>query len=623
MKLSDYIAQFLAEQGIDHVFVVSGGAIIHSIDSVAKRKDMKYICVQHEQAVGAAADAYSRTCGKLGTGMVTSGPGATNLTTSISNAYFDSIPCLFICGQVTTPRLRPSENLRQKGFQETDVVSLFKSITNYVYRVMDPQEIKYQLQKASYMATHGRPGPVVLDIPDDLQRADIDVAKLKEFIPELEVSLSWPTGQGSQPVLADRPGKSEEKNQKISTLLSWIESAQRPVLICGAGVRIADAIEPMLRFARYFKIPILLTWGGKDIMTHDDELNFGGLGVVGPRSGNFAAQNADLIIAVGTRLSQMITGGKTTLFAPDAKKIMIDVDPYELTKFTKNDFQLDLAIESDLKEFFMHVRARYPLVGTGAEPLHGDPFKFWRDTIRGWERKYPICPKEKYDRKDYVDGHIFVKEISKASKENDIYIADTGANISWTLQAIEMKKGQRIFSAWNHTPMGYALSASVGAAVADHKRILCLTGDGGLMMNIQELATIKRYQLNVKVFIFNNGGHAIQKQTIDTWLNSHYAAVDEKTGLCFPDFVKTAEAFGVPAYRIDNHGQLNEIIQKVLNTNGPVVCDVTIDPNQKIEPMLKFGSGLEDLNPKLPPNEIAAIMSVSKKEKRLEVPTKF
>ncbi len=593
MKLSDYIAQFLAEKKIDHVFVVSGGAIIHSIDSVAKRSDMKYICIQHEQAGGAAADAYSRTCGRVGTTMVTSGPGATNLTTSISNAYFDSIPILCITGQVTTPRLRPSEKLRQKGFQETDVVSLFQSITNYVYRVMDPMEIKYQLQKAFYMATNGRPGPVVLDIPDDLQRVEIDVAKLKEFTPPVNASK-------------------KDNTLKVQELLKLIRSAKRPVLICGAGVRIADAITPTLQFARNFKIPILLTWGGKDIMPHSDELNFGGLGVVGPRSGNFAAQNADLIISFGTRLSQMITGGKTILFAPNAKKVMIDIDPYELSKFTENDFALHMGIESELKEFFNLILPR-----CAVEP---DMFAGWRKQIRDWEKQYPVCPKEKYDRKDYVDGHVFAKELSKISQEGDIFIGDTGANLSWMCQALEMKRDQRIFSAWNHTPMGYALSASVGASVAaPGKRIICLTGDGGLMMNIEELATIKRYKMNVKVFIFNNGGHAIQKQTMDTWLNSHYAAVNEETGLSFPDFVKTAEAFGLQAFRMNDHNDLSTI-QKVLDAQGPVVCDIMIDPNQKIEPMMKFGAGLEDLNPKLSPEEISAVMSVSKKEAASQQP---
>ena len=219
---------------------------------------------------------------------------------------------------------------------------------------------------------------------------------------------------------------------------------------------------------------------------------------------------------------------------------------------------------------------------------------------------------------DYVDGHVFVKTISKLSRPGDIFIADTGANISWTLQAIEMKADQRIFSAWNHTPMGYALSAAVGAALAAKHRILCLTGDGGLMMNIEELATIRRYNLDVKLFIFNNGGHSIQKQTIDTWLNSNYAGVDEKSGLSFPDFVKTAQAFHLPALRASNHEELESVINKALITPGPVVCDIMIDPNQKIEPMLKFGSGLEDLNPKLPAEEISRIMSVSNNRQKSE-----
>jgi len=275
-----------------------------------------------------------------------------------------------------------------------------------------------------------------------------------------------------------------------------------------------------------------------------------------------------------------------------------------LVKFTSNDFHLDLGIESDFPAFFRSLAA---FEGTDAT----DRFGSWRAQIKAWEQEYPVCPLEKYKRKDHVDGHVFVKTISKVSRPGDIFVTDTGANISWTLQAIELKADQRIFSAWNHTPMGYALSASVGAALASKHRILCLTGDGGLMMNIEELATIRRYNLDVKLFIFNNGGHSIQKQTIDTWLNSNYAAVDEKSGLSFPDFVKTAQAFHLPALRASNHDELEYVVNKVLITPGPVVCDIMIDPNQKIEPMLKFGSGLEDLNPKLPAEEIARIMSVS------------
>jgi acetolactate synthase-1/2/3 large subunit len=325
---------------------------------------------------------------------------------------------------------------------------------------------------------------------------------------------------------------------------------------------------------------------------------------VGPRAGNFAAQNADLIIAVGTRLSQMVTGGKTSLFAPHAKKVLVDIDPHELTKFTSNDFHLDLCIESDFPCFFKGLSVF----------SHKPPERLasWRSQIKTWATQYPICPPQKYQRKEYVDGHVFVKTLSNFSRPGDIFIADTGANIAWTLQAIELKRNQRIFSAWNHTPMGYALSAAVGAAKAADQRILCLTGDGGLMMNLEELATIRRYNLDIKLFIFNNGGHAIQKQTIETWLNGHYVAVDEKTGLSFPDFVKTAQAFRLPVLRASSHEELESVLNSVLSTCGPVVCDIIIDPAQKIEPMLKFGSGLEDLNPKIPAQDLARIMSASK-----------
>ncbi len=583
MKLSDILVEFLVSQGIGKVFVVSGGAIIHSIDSVARHPKIDYVCVQHEQAAAAAADAYWRVSGKMGVVMVTSGPGATNLTTSICNAYFDSIPMLCICGQVTTPRLRPSTKLRQKGFQETDIISLFGSITKYAHQILDPKEIKYQLQKAIHIATQGRPGPVVLDIPDDLQRVELDPAGLKEFTPSVEASPLINAVQADQ-------------------LAQWLNTAQRPVLVLGAGIRIAGVIEETLAFARRWNIPILTSWGGKDIIPFQDPLNFGVIGVAGPRSGNFAVQTSDLVIGIGTRLSQMITGGKTTLFAPHAKKVLVDIDPQELTKFTANDFKLDLAIHSSLPGFFKTLGTKSPENAKRLSP--------WHQQIRQWQDQYPVCPQVKYARTDFVDGHVFVKTLSKESAGGDVFIADTGANLAWIGQALEIKANQRLFSAWNHTPMGYALSASVGAATSSNQRIICLTGDGGLMMNIQELATIKRYDLNVKVFIFNNGGHSIQKQTIDTWLNSNYAAVDHKSGLSFPDFIKTAEAFGLKAIRIENHAQLANGIKEVLMHNGPIVCDLMIDPNQKIEPMLKFGSGLEDLNPKLPPAELAKIMAI-------------
>lgn len=585
MKLSDYVIEFLVKQGIKHVFLISGGAIIHCVDSASKHPDLKYICTQHEQGAGAAADGYSRISEKLGAALVTSGPGATNLLTSVCNAYFDSIPVIFITGQVATFRLRPNEKLRQKGFQETDVVSIFKSVTKYATLVKSSEDIRHELEKAVYLAQEGRPGPVLIDIPDDLQREDIQPEKLKPFKP---------------PKLPKRPliiGK-------VKKLLTLIDSSKRPVLILGAGVRVTRTVEQVYEFAKYFHLPVLLTWGGMDLIAHDDELNMGGLGICGPRGGNFAAQNSDLIIGIGTRLSQMITGGKQNLFAPKAKKVMVDIDREELHKFTKNDFILDLSIQSDLKEFFRCVQLQY-------RKSPPDRFKTWREQIKAWNRKYPACPPEYYHRKDTIDAHVFIKELSRLASEGGIIVTDCGGNLSWTMQAFEVKSHQRILSAWNHSPMGFSLPASIGAALAGQRDVLCIIGDGGLMMCLQELATIKRHNLPVKIFVFNNHGHGIQKQTLDTWLKSHYVAVDEQSGLSFPDFPKMADAFGLPSYTIENHSQLKTGLEKVLSMPGPVLCNVEITPEQKIVPMLKFGAGLEDLDPKLPQQELRELMKIS------------
>lgn len=582
MKLSDYIADFLVRQGIHHVFVVSGGAAVHMIDSIAKHKGIDYICTAHEQGAGTAADGYARISDNLGATIVTSGPGPTNLLTSIANLYYDSVPAIFLCGQVATFRLKKSPFLRQKGFQETDVVSIFKPVTNYAVRIKDPREIRFELEKAIYLATHDRRGPVVLDIPDDIQREEVDPTKLKSFRPK---TIS------ADPLL---------KN-KILKIVEMIKQAKRPISIFGAGVRLSKTRKEALEFAHHFHIPVLLTWGATDLMPYRDKLNMNGLGVCGPRWGNFAVQNADLVIAMGTRLSQQITGGKQNLFSPQSKKILVDVDKEELVKFTHDIFDVDLSVQADLAEFFRaykkELKIKFP-----------DKFKKWRKTILTWRKKYPICPTDYFQRKDLVNPYVFIKALSKLTKNGDIFYTDTGANLAWMNQAFEVKKGQRIMSAWNHTPMGYALPASIGGALASKKDVICLIGDGGLMMCLAELVTVRKHNLPIKIFIFNNHGHGIQKQTIDTWLGSRYNAVDEKTGLAFPDFIKVGKTFGIPTVNIFNHKNLDKKLKEVLQTKGPVLCNLEIIPDQKIVPMLKFGAGLEDLSPNLSSEELKGIM---------------
>ncbi|MDR3623841.1 MAG: thiamine pyrophosphate-binding protein [Chlamydiales bacterium] len=582
MKLADYVVDFFVKQGISHNFLVSGGAVIHLVDSTAKHDQIMPVCVQHEEHGAAAADMYARVTGNLGLTMTTSGPGATNIVTSVCNAYTDSIPMVCITGQVSTFRIKKSEKLRQRGFQETDVVSIFSSITKYAKLIRDPLTIRYELEKAVYIAKEGRPGPVLLDIPDDLQRVDIDPDNLVSYMPSSEL-----------PVVS---------NDIVRQLFQMIADSKRPVFVIGAGVHCAKVEEAVTVFLRHFKVPVLLTWGAFDLLAFDDELNMGGVGVCGPRAGNFAVQNADLVVAMGTRLSPMITGGKQNLFAPGAKKIMIDVDEEELKKFDKDTFVLDLQIHSDLGKFFKVCESFY------IENIE-DRFSSWRKLIHEWMREYPVCNLDDYHRKDRVNPYVFIKEMSGLAKEGDIIIADTGANVSWTLQAFETKKRQRIFSAWNHTPMGYSLPASVGAAFATKEDVICIIGDGGLMMCLQELATARRHNLPIKIFIFDNKGHGIQKQTIDTWLNSHYVAVDEASGLYFPDYHKLAESFHIPYFCIRNHSDLLSNFNAIWNTPGLFICNVEMIENQKIVPMLKFGAGLEDLDPKLPKEELAKIMS--------------
>ncbi len=582
MKLSDFVIDFFAKQGVAHAFVVSGGAVVHLIDSVSKNPNMSYICSQHEEHSGSSADMYARVTKNLGLALTTSGPGATNLVTSVCNAYFDSVPLVCITGQVSTFRLKQSSSLRQKGFQETDVVSIFKSITKYTVLIRDPSKIRYELEKAVYLAKSGRPGPVLIDIPDDIQRVEICVDLLESFKAEYEtIKLN---------------------RENIIHLNELINGSKKPLVIFGAGVHIANAEEEAREFIRHLNIPAVTTWGAKDLFIENDKLNMGTIGACGPRAGNFAVQTADLVIALGTRLSQLITGGKQNLFAPNAKIVMIDIDNEELDKFNETSININLKIHANLGDFFEafeEIKTKYI----------EDKYQAWRQLIISWKNKYPICLESYKEATKRVNPYLFLKEASKYAQEGDIIIADTGANLSWTSQAFEVKEGQRIFSAWNHTPMGYSLPAAVGASFATKNNIICFIGDGGLMMCLQELATARRYNLPIKIFIFDNQGHGIQKQTLDTWLASNYCAVDESSGLSFPDYSKLADAFSIPFYRIKNHDDMLNNLNEIWNNDQLFICSIDLIQNQKIVPMLKFGAGLEDLDPKLEKQELDLIKS--------------
>ncbi|MFM7519940.1 MAG: thiamine pyrophosphate-binding protein [Planctomycetota bacterium] len=574
MKLSDYVAAFLAQQGIRHAFAIAGGACLHLIDSIAARTDIAYVCPHHEQAAAMAADAYSRVSERPGVAITTSGPGATNLITGICCAYYDSVPVLFITGQVATFRLKQDTGVRQFGFQETDIVGMCRSVTKYAVMVEDPLRIRYELEKAVALATSGRPGPVLVDIPDDLQRRDIDPGTLEGYSPPPPASSS-----------ANHAGQAREA-------LALLRRARRPIVILGWGIHLANAAADAVTFLRLSGLPVVPTWGAIDLVAHTPDNFVGTFGLHGTRYGNFAVQNSDCILAIGTRLDTHETGSPLSSFAREARKIIVDIDRAELTKFPRFGMPVDLPIEADAGDFLRALSLELPQ----AEMPDITP---WRLQIAEWQREFEICPASNFNEPT-PNPYAAIKALSRAAAADGTVVIDTGCVIAWFMQAWEPRPGQRIFSALNNTPMGYALPGAIGASFAlDRATVLCLIGDGGLMMNIQELATIMHHALPIKIIVFNNRGYSMIQQTQDQWLGSRYHASSKDGGLSFPDFVEVARAHGIPAARIDRSVTMPDVIAQALAHDGPFLCDLTLDPAERVVPQVVYGRPIEDAGPLL------------------------
>lgn len=586
MKLSDYVADFLVKENIGKVFGVTGGAIAHIFDSIGKNRKIDYICMQHEQAAAMAADAYARVTGGIGVALATSGPGATNLITGVACSYYDSVPSVFITGQVSTFRLKRDSGVRQIGFQETDVVKMFQPITKYSVLLENKNKIRYELEKAFYIARSGRPGPVLIDIPDDIQREDIESDKLKSF-----TCLRNSCGS----VLFDK---------QINKSLELIRKAQRPVIIFGTGIKIAKAQRQAIEFAKRLKFPFVLTWATLDLFNYNNGLNMGGFGICSPRPGNLAVQNADLIISIGARLDTHAVGSPFSSFAREAKKIVLDIDRSETNKFKRFGMHVDVRINSDALVFLEAMNRK--LNGIKRQNITE-----WVRITRGWKSRYPICLPEYFDQDKSVNSYVFFKVLSEEASAKDIVIADTGSNLAQTMQGYRPKRGQLIFSAFNHSPMGYSLPAAIGACFADRRRrVICIAGDGGIQMNIQELATIAKHRLPVKIFILNNKGYGMIKQTQDDWLGSRYEASSINKGVAIPNFIKVAQGYGLKTVKISSHKNMRGKIKKALISGKSVFCNVDISEHQRIVPMLKFGRPIEDPNPLLDRTEFLDNMIV-------------
>ncbi len=557
------------------MFVLTGGASAHLIDSIAKHPKLEYVCCQHEQANAMAADAFSRVTENFGAAISTSGPGATNLLTGICSAYYDSVPVLYITGQVATFRNKKGTGVRQIGFQETDIVPMFKHVTNYAVYVDDAKSIRYELEKAAYLAKHGRPGPVVIDIPDNLQRAEINPKRLKGFIAPRKVNSE------------------NDVDSKINKCLEMLSRAKRPVAVFGWGVRMAGAAKEAREFINKQRMPFLPTWAVSDLLPSNHPYLVGTFGTHGTRYANFAIQNADFILSVGSRLDTKATGSPVTTFARGAQKVVVDIDKNELDKFRKFGLKIDLPVQCDAKTFLRKLNRKTIGVKNEKDKI------LWLNQIKIWKNKYPVCPAH-YHKEKRINPYSFIDSLSSICKEKDILVADTGCCLAWIMQAFKFKKEQRLFHDWNNTAMGWALPAAIGASFAKNKsRVICVTGDGSLQMNIQELGTIVRHKLPVKIFLINNSGYSMIRQTQDQWFNSCYVASSVKGGLPKLDFSKIAKAYGFYTLNIFKDNDAKKYIRKALNKNGPVFCNVHIGHNYRVIPQVKYGRPNEDSEPLL------------------------
>lgn len=583
MKLADYVANFLAKIGCRDVFVLSGGASLQLIHSVDKHPHLNFFCPLHEQAAAMAADGYTRATGRLGVALVTSGPGATNLLTGVCSAYYDSVPVIYITGQVATFRMRKDSGVRQIGFQETDVVSMFRSVTNYAVTIHHPHDIRYELEKAHYLALHGRPGPVLIDIPDDLQRAEIDIENLRGFEPEFEEQVT--------------------SEDELMAFVHLVQKSERPVIVIGWGVHLAHAYDELKEFVSLLGFPVAPTWAMAHFLIDNQDLLIGTFGTHGTRYANFAIQNADLIIAIGSRLDTKATGSPPSTFARGAKKICIDIDKAELDKFSRYALTIDLKIQDNVKKILNRLIPKF-------KNIEKNNISPWLNAISSWKEKYPICPKDYYEE-NKVNPYVFVKTLSKYAMPNDIVFVDTGCSIAWIMQAFEFKKNQRLYHDFNNTAMGWALPASIGASIGmDRRSIICVVGDGSLCMNIQELATVISNNLPIKIFLLNTHGHLMVQQTQEQWFQSKFFATTVNGGLPFVNFMKVAEAFGFNAIDIHANDELDEKVSKMIASNSSMFCNIEIDQKHRVIPQVKFGRPNEDAEPLLERQELKSNMFV-------------
>jgi acetolactate synthase I/II/III large subunit len=595
MKLSDYIVGQLADWGVRHIFLVTGGGAMHLNDSIGKEPRIQYVCNHHEQASAMAAEAYARISGQPGVVNVTTGPGSINALNGVFGAWTDSIPMLIISGQVkreTCMRAQHITGLRQLGDQEADIIAMVEKISKYAVLVDDPLSIRYHLERAWHLAQSGRPGPCWLDIPVDVQAASIDPDNLRGYGPaEDEAAHDKVIGDYSQ------------LNSDCCEVLDRVKSANRPVILAGTGVRAAHAVAEFEELFYRLGVPVTTAWT-HDLIASDDPLFCGRPGTIGDRAGNFTVQNADVLLILGSRLNIRQISYNWKSFAPHAFKIQVDIDDAE---FHKPTIQPDMAILCDLKRFLKELLRQCETANyrPGAHAL-------WLAWCRERVQRYPVVQDRQRQSGPPLNPYFFAEQLSAKLADDDVIVCGNATSCIVPFQTMRLRKRQRLISNSGSASMGYDLPAAIGAAFARFgKRVICLAGDGSIQMNIQELQTVVHHHLPLKIFVLNNSGYLSMRMTQSGFFG-RLTGESASSGASLPDMVKVASAYGIPSIRIDRQSQLAQI-DLALAADGPALIDVVLDPNQEFEPRSRarqlpdgriVSPNLEDMYPFLDETEL-------------------
>jgi acetolactate synthase-1/2/3 large subunit len=586
--------QFVADQGVKHVFFVPGGGAMHLNNSLGETKGLTYISNHHEQASAIAAEAYARISNNLGVALVTTGPGGTNAVTGVAAAWLDSTPCLFISGQVKRSDIVGDRGLRQLGVQEIDIVSIVKSITKYAITIQNPNSIRFHLERAVFLAKHGRPGPVWIDIPLDVQAAMIDPDNLPGYVPCTE----------------DLTEKSEDPEKTVEKVIELINQSTRPILLVGDGVRISGAAADFLDLVEALGIPVLTTRLGVDLIPADHPLSMGMPGSIAPRSANFALQNSDFLLILGARLDMALIAYAPEKLAREAKKVMANIDMQEMNKL---DPYLDLKIQTDAKAFIRCLLDHQnQIVVKDRSP--------WLSRCKEWKAKYPFVTSDHIHQTGRVSVYAFADAMSNELDENCIILPGNAGNSSELfLTAFKSKTGQRNFHNKGTGAMGFCQPTAIGACLAGGgKPTICVDGDGGFQMNIQELETVHRLNLPIKFFVMNNGGYASIRASQNNYFG-HLTGADASSGLTLPDLMEIGKAYQITTAKIESNLNLEEQIRQILAIPGPVLCDVLVIPDEPRSPRISsrqradgsmVSTPLEDMAPFLDRDEFLANMII-------------